>query len=85
MIVWWGEVLMDVVKCNKYVVVLLVDVIDVVGMKVVFKWFVSFMGCIDVFFNNVGMFGFSGEIDGVDLDEFDYVLNVNVCGMFIVV
>ena len=78
-----GNVLMDVAKRNKHAVALPVDVTDAAGMKAAFERFVSFTGRIDVLFNNAGTFGPSGEIDSVDLDDFDHVLNVNVRGMFI--
>ncbi len=78
-----AEVLQDLAQAHDNAMALPCDVTDAVAMQAVFDSFVAHAGCLDVLFNNAGMFGPSAPIDEVEIDAFDQVINVNVRGMFI--
>lgn len=59
------------------------DVTDADAMEQVFDRFVANAGRLDVLFNNAGIFGASGPIDEIEVEDFDKVLDVNIRGMFI--
>jgi len=59
------------------------DVTDPEAMQKAVARFVSKVGRLDALFNNAGMFGPSGPIDEISLDDWDAVVNVNLRGMFI--
>lgn len=59
------------------------DVTDAGQMQDVFAQFAKSAGRLDALFNNAGMFGPSGPIDEVSLEDFEAVLSVNLRGMFI--
>lgn len=58
------------------------DVTDPSALKAAFDEFIERTGRLDVLFNNAGMFGPSGPIDEVSLEDWNSVLNVNLGGMF---
>lgn len=64
-------------------VVLPGDVTDADRMEDVFSDFVGTAGRLDVLFNNAGLFGATGPIDEIPLEDFENVMNVNIRGMFI--
>lgn len=74
----------DVAKGRTRAHVLVADVTDPQGVADAFDDFVTKTGHLDVLFNNAGMFGPSGPIDEVSLEEWNSVLGVNLNGMFIV-
>ncbi len=78
-----AEVLQDLAQAHDNAMALPCDVTDAGAMQAVFDSFVAHAGCLDVLFNNAGMFGPSAPIDEVEIDAFDQVINVNVRGMFI--
>jgi NAD(P)-dependent dehydrogenase (short-subunit alcohol dehydrogenase family) len=55
------------------------DVTDATAMRAAFDAF----GQVDVLFNNAGMFGPSGPIDTIPLEDWTQVMGVNLNGMFI--
>lgn len=73
------EVLKDVAAGQDNAMVLPADVTDADAMADAFTRF----GEVDVLFNNAGMFGPSGPIDEIALDDWMQVLGVNLNGMFI--
>ncbi len=62
---------------------LVADVCDPVAMQAAFDSFVARAGRLDALFNNAGIFGPSGLIDEIPVEEFDRVTSVNIRGMFI--
>lgn len=64
-------------------VVLPGDVTDPDAMQSAFAAFINQAGHLDVVFNNAGMFGPSGSIDEINLEDWESVLDVNLRGMFI--
>ncbi|MEO0356927.1 MAG: SDR family oxidoreductase [Pseudomonadota bacterium] len=78
-----ASVLADLAK-GKAATVLPADVTDAGSVQAAFDQFTNDVGHLDVVFNNAGMFGPSGSIDAVAVDDFDQVMSVNVRGMFLV-
>lgn len=75
-----AEVLKDMADRHENAVALPADVTDADAVSAAFDAF----GHLDVLFNNAGMFGPSGPIDDISLDDWAQVLAVNLNGMFIV-
>ena len=59
------------------------DVTREADVEGVFDRFVAEAGRIDVLFNNAGMFGRADTIDGITLDEWRQVIDLNITGMFL--
>ena len=78
-----AELLDEIANKFKHAHALPCDVTDAVAMKAVFEIFIDKSGRLDALFNNAGMFGPSGPIDEVPLQEWSEVMNVNLNGMFI--
>ncbi len=68
-------------KDNAHVMV--ADVTDPAALETAFEAFVQKVGRLDVLFNNAGMFGPSGPIDTVSVEDWLQVANVNITGMFL--
>jgi len=77
-----SERLIEVADGRSNAHVLVADVTDYAALETVFAKFISAVGRLDVLFNNAGMFGPSGLIDEIDLDDWQSVMNVNLSGMF---
>ena len=78
-----GELLEQIAGEFDGAVVLSGDVTDADAMKSAFAAFINQAGHLDVVFNNAGVFGPSGSIDEINLDDWETVLDVNLRGMFI--
>lgn len=74
-----AEMLQEVAQGHAQAVVLPADVTNPDQMQDAFEQF----GAPDVLFNNAGMFGKSGTIDEIPLEDWTQVLDVNLGGMFI--
>ena len=59
------------------------DVTKQAEVEGAFDRFIADAGRIDVLFNNAGTFGRAVTIDGITLDEWRHVLDVNLTGMFL--
>lgn len=59
------------------------DVTDEAAVAAAFDRFRDWAGRLDVLFNNAGMFGPSGLIDEVSVDDWRAVMDLNVTGMFL--
>ncbi|MCV2882655.1 SDR family oxidoreductase [Actibacterium sp. XHP0104] len=68
---------------RKNAYVLPADVTDPAAVDAAFDAFTDRVGHLDVLFNNAGMFGPSGSIDEVPLEDWWQVMQVNLNGMFI--
>lgn len=74
-----ADLLADMAAAHEHAVALPADVTDAPAMEKAFDAF----GHIDVLFNNAGIFGPSGPIDEIALEDWAQVLSVNLNGMFI--
>ncbi len=74
-----ADILADIADAHQNAVALPADVTDAAAMTTAFDTF----GHVDVLFNNAGMFGPSGTIDEVTLEDWQQVMMVNLHGMFI--
>lgn len=59
------------------------DVTDEAAVEAAFDKAVQNFGCLDVLFNNAGMFGPMGPIDEISANAWRQVVDVNVTGMFL--
>lgn len=78
-----SEVLEEAFGDQPGAVVLPGDVTNEASVAAAFDRFVQEAGRIDVLFNNAGMFGRADTIDGITLDEWRQVVDLNVTGMFL--
>ena len=62
---------------------LVADVQDAGAMQAAFDRFITRAGYLNTLFNNAGIFGPSGPIDEIPIEDFDTVTSVNIRGMFI--
>ena len=76
-----AELLEEIAEGRKGAIVLPGDVTDPAAVDAVFDQFVEQAGHLDVLFNNAGMFGPSGTIDEIAVEDWLAVLNVNLTGM----
>jgi NAD(P)-dependent dehydrogenase (short-subunit alcohol dehydrogenase family) len=74
-----AALLEDLAAAYENAVALPADVTDATAMRAAFDAF----GQVDVLFNNAGMFGPSGPIDTIPLEDWTQVMGVNLNGMFI--
>jgi NAD(P)-dependent dehydrogenase (short-subunit alcohol dehydrogenase family) len=74
-----ATLLEDLAAAYENAVALPADVTDATAMRAAFDAF----GQVDVLFNNAGMFGPSGPIDTIPLEDWTQVMGVNLNGMFI--
>ena len=58
------------------------DVTDPAAVEAAFGAFHAAVGRLDVLFNNAGMFGRAAPIDGLAIEEWRQVVDVNLNGMF---
>ena len=77
------EVLEEIAAGWERAVVLPADVTREDEVERAFAAFAERAGRIDALFNNAGMFGPQGPIDGVEVDDWDKVVAVNLRGMFL--
>jgi NAD(P)-dependent dehydrogenase (short-subunit alcohol dehydrogenase family) len=75
--------LMALANGHDNAVPLVADVCDPEAMQAAFESFIARAGRLDALFNNAGIFGPSGLIDEIPVEEFDHVTSVNIRGMFI--
>lgn len=66
------------------ILVLYVDSVDVVVFVVVVDEVVVCFGCIDILVNNVVVFVF-GLVEELLLVDFEWILVINVCSVFVVI
>ena len=76
-----AELLAEIAEGRENAIVLPGDVTDPAAVDAVFDRFVDQAGQLDVLFNNAGMFGPSGTIDEIAVEDWLAVLNVNLTGM----
>lgn len=76
-----ADALQAVAAGHDNAVVLPCDVTDATAVKAAFAAFTAQAGCLDVLFNNAGMFGKAAPIDEIDSGEWDQVRAVNLDGM----
>jgi NAD(P)-dependent dehydrogenase (short-subunit alcohol dehydrogenase family) len=74
-----ADVLEEMAAAHENAVALPADVTDADAMQTAFDRF----GDLNVLFNNAGMFGPSGPIDEIALEDWAQVMGVNIHGMFI--
>ena len=74
-----ADVLHQMAAEHDAAVALPADVTDAAAMEAAFNAF----GHVDVLFNNAGLFGPSGPIDEIALEDWAQVLSINLGGMFI--
>lgn len=74
-----ADVLEEMATAHEKAVALPADVTDADAMQTAFDRF----GDLNVLFNNAGMFGPSGPIDEIALEDWAQVMGVNIHGMFI--
>ncbi|UWR14510.1 SDR family oxidoreductase [Sulfitobacter sp. M368] len=74
-----ADVLEEMAAAHEKAVALPADVTDADAMQTAFDRF----GDLNVLFNNAGMFGPSGPIDEIALEDWAQVMGVNIHGMFI--
>ncbi|MBM1634645.1 SDR family oxidoreductase [Sulfitobacter mediterraneus] len=74
-----ADVLEEMAAAHEKAVALPADVTDADAMQTAFDRF----GDLNVLFNNAGMFGPSGPIDEIALEDWAQVMAVNIQGMFI--
>lgn len=79
---WCVEVLFEIVQGYSDVLVLFCDVMDFVVVDVVFVKVVVEWGWLDVLFNNVGVVLILILIDEISIEQWQYVVWVNIDGMF---
>ena len=75
------ELLEEIAQGRDNAIVLPGDVTDPATVDAVFDQFVTQAGQLDVLFNNAGMFGPSGTIDEIAVEDWLQVLNVNLTGI----
>ena len=77
-----AEALADVADGHAHAHILPCDVTDPAAVEAAFGAFHAAVGRLDVLFNNAGMFGRAAPIDGLAIEEWRQVVDVNLNGMF---
>lgn len=77
------DALQDAFADQPRAVILPADVTDEAAVDNAVAQLVAQTGRLDVLFNNAGMFGRADTIDGITLDEWRQVVDVNLTGMFL--
>lgn len=80
------DVLEEIVKLvGEYgvnVLVVVVDVIDLVLVKQFFVRICECFGCLDMFFNNVGIFVLLVLLEELSVEQWKVVVDINLIGVF---
>ena len=77
-----AEALAKVADGHAHAHILPCDVTDPAAVEAAFGAFHAAVGRLDVLFNNAGMFGRAAPIDGLAIEEWRQVVDVNLNGMF---